>query len=181
MRLGCRARRCSTRPVGPARCPVTDVTRRTVPARRTPLLARAARLVLCKVPGAALHDAVGGSNHLVFGEPCPARRAGQERVVRTQDARRRVDATASSTINHSSQGPSFLFWIVYNNYNKESFWKSNSEPNGTARAKNTIPAGKKGVKSQESGFLIWKAVTRGNSFSSGNILKTRFYCVFGSS
>ena len=181
VRLGCRARRCSTRPVGPARCPVTDVTRRTVPARRTPLLARAARLVLCKVPGAALHDAVGESNHRVFGEPRPARRAGQERVVRTQDARRRVDATASSTINHSSRGPSFLVSIVHNNLNKESFENPNGEPNGTARGENTIPAGKKGVKSHGSGFLIWKAFTRGITFSSGNQLKTLFYCVFGSS
>ena len=76
-----------------------------------------------------------------------------------------------ATIIHSSQGPSFLVSMVHNNLNRKSFENQNREPNGTARAKNTIPAGKKGVKSHGSGFLIWKAFTRGKTFSGGNKLK----------
>ena len=95
--------------------------------------------------GASLHGAIGGSNHLVFGEPCSTRRTGQERVVRAQEARRRVDATVSSTIIHSSQGPSFLVSMVHNNLNRKSIDNQNRELRGTARGENTIPAGKKGV------------------------------------
>ena len=116
-----------------------------------------------------------------LGSPAPhvapdrsASSAHRMRVAALTRQRRRQSITVPRV-------PLFFFWIVYNNYNKESFWKSNSEPNGTARAKNTIPAGKKGVKSHGSGFLIWKAFTRGKTFSSGNKLKTRFYCVFGKS
>ena len=107
--------------------------------------------------------------------------ATDKRLAGRADDRRAPIEHNGATINHSSQGPSFLVSMVHNNLNKESFEKPNREPNGTARGENTIPAGKKGVKSHGSGFLIWKAFTRGKSFSGGNKLKTRFYCVFGSS
>ena len=112
--------------------------------------------------------------------PRHTRRAEQDRSSVARNARG-VVARDDATNNHSSRGPSFLVWMVHNNLNRESFEKPNGEPNGTARGENTIPAGKKGVKSHGSGFLIWKAFTRGKTFSSGNILKTLFYCVFGSS
>ena len=88
--------------------------------------------------------------------PRHTRRAEQDRSSVARNARG-VVARDDATNNHSSRGPSFLVWMVHNNLNKESFENPNGEPNGTARGENTIPAGKKGVKSHGSGFLIWKA------------------------
>ena len=89
--------------------------------------------------------------------------ATDKRLAGRADDRRAPIEHNGATINHSSQGPSFLVWMVHNNLNKESFEKPNREPSGT-RGENTIPAGKKGVKSHGLVFLIWKAFARGNFF-----------------